>query len=167
MDGKEENLYTDGNSFLGLHSHPDCDGKPPDKAVTSLMAKKTTHTNQENSALLSFNVDIKFWTYCIVTLEAQNPLLLISIIIVIETSFITWLKSQRHILILKYKNCSKPPWSSEIILKNITLRNYGSAFSVSKLKMAHGEKHWKVLSTGEKISRLPDPLNFTSRRDSK
>ena len=67
------------NSFLGLHSHHDCDGKPPEKAVTSLMAKKTTHTNQENSALLIFHVDIKFWTNCIVTLEAQNPLLLISI----------------------------------------------------------------------------------------
>ena len=33
------------------------------------MAKNTAHTNQENSALLSFNVDIKFWTYGIVTLE--------------------------------------------------------------------------------------------------
>ena len=69
MDGKEESLCTDGNSFLGLHSHYVYNGKPPDKAVTFLMAKNTAHTNQENSALLSFNVDIKFWTYGIVTLE--------------------------------------------------------------------------------------------------
>ena len=34
------------------------------------MTKNTTHTNQENSALLSFNFDVKFWTYGIVTLEA-------------------------------------------------------------------------------------------------
>ena len=69
MDGKEESLCTDGNSFLGLHSHYVYNGKPPDKAVTFLMAKNTTHTNQENSAILGFNVDIKFWTYGIVTLE--------------------------------------------------------------------------------------------------
>ena len=79
MDGKEESLGTDGNSFLGLHGHHVCSGEPPDKAVTFLMAKNTTHTNQENSALLSFNVDVKFWTYCIITLDASNPLLLISI----------------------------------------------------------------------------------------
>ena len=60
MDGKEESLCTDGNSFLGLHSHYVYNGKPPDKAVTFLMAKNTTNTNQENSAILSFNVDIKF-----------------------------------------------------------------------------------------------------------
>ena len=69
MDGKEESLCTDGNSFLGLHSHYVYNGKPPDKAVTFLMAKNTAHTNQENSAIISFNVDIKFWTYSIVTLE--------------------------------------------------------------------------------------------------
>ena len=69
MDGKEESLCTDGNSFLGLHSHYVYNGKPPDKAVTFLMAKNTAHTNQENSAILGFDVDIKFWTYGIVTLE--------------------------------------------------------------------------------------------------
>ena len=69
MDGKEESLCTDGNSFLGLHSHYVYNGKPPDKAVTFLMAKNTAHTNQENSAILGCNVDIKFWTYGIVTLE--------------------------------------------------------------------------------------------------
>ena len=52
----EESSCTGGNSFSGLHSHHDCDGNPPEKAVTSLMAKKTIHTNQENSALLSFNI---------------------------------------------------------------------------------------------------------------
>ena len=60
MDGKGESLCTDGNSFPGLHSHHVCSGKPPDKTVAFLMAKKTTHTNQENSALLSFNFDLKF-----------------------------------------------------------------------------------------------------------
>ena len=59
MGGKEETLGTDGNSFLGLHSHHVCNGKPPNKAVTFLMAKNTIHTNQENSAILSFNFDVK------------------------------------------------------------------------------------------------------------
>ena len=66
MDGKEESLCTDGNSLLSLHSHHVCNGKPPDKAVTFLMAKKTTHTNYcKNIALLSFNVDVKLWTYMV------------------------------------------------------------------------------------------------------
>ena len=47
-----------------------CNGKPPDKVVTFLMAKKSTYTTHENSALLSFSVDVKFGTYGIVTLEA-------------------------------------------------------------------------------------------------
>ena len=59
MDGKEESLGTDSNSFLGFHSHHICNGQ----------AKKTTHTNQDYSALLSFNVDVIFWTYGIVTLK--------------------------------------------------------------------------------------------------
>ena len=70
MDGKEESLGTDSNSFLGFHSHHICNGKPPDKAGTFLMVKKTTHTNQDYRALLSFNVDVIFWTYGIVTLKA-------------------------------------------------------------------------------------------------
>ena len=70
MDGKEESLGTDGNSFLGLHSHYVCSGEPPEKAVTFLMAKNTTHTCQENIAPLSFNFDVIFWMYGIVTLEA-------------------------------------------------------------------------------------------------
>ena len=53
--------------FSGHHV---CNGKPPDKAVTFLMAKKRTYTNHENSALLSFSDDVKFWMYGIVTLEA-------------------------------------------------------------------------------------------------
>ena len=79
MDSKEESLGTDGNSLLGLHSYNVCNWKSPDKAETFLMAKKTTRTNQENGALLSFNVDVKFWTCGIATPEAYNPLLLISI----------------------------------------------------------------------------------------
>ena len=59
MEGKKESLCTDGNSLLGLHSHYVCYVKPPDKEVTFLMAKKTTHTNQKNIVLLSFNVDVK------------------------------------------------------------------------------------------------------------
>ena len=39
------------------------------KAATFLIAKNTTHINQENSALLSFNVDVKFGTCGIVTLD--------------------------------------------------------------------------------------------------
>ena len=60
MDGKVESLVTDGNSFLGFHSHHVCIGKPPNKTGTFLMAKKTTNTNQDYSALLSFNVDVTF-----------------------------------------------------------------------------------------------------------
>ena len=33
MDGKEDSLCTDGNSFPGLHSLYVCNEKPPDKAV--------------------------------------------------------------------------------------------------------------------------------------
>ena len=55
MDGKEESLCTDGNSFLGLHSHYVYNGKPPDKAVTFLMAKNTAHTNQE---IVQFSVSM-------------------------------------------------------------------------------------------------------------
>ena len=29
--GRELRLITDGNSFLGLHSHHVCNGKPPEK----------------------------------------------------------------------------------------------------------------------------------------
>ena len=64
--------------------------KPPDKAVAFLMAKKTTHTNQENSALLSFNFDLKFlivW-YCY-TRSINSFALDFYRIIVIQTSFIT------------------------------------------------------------------------------
>ena len=49
-----------GNSFLGLHSLHVYNGKPSDKAVTFLTAKNTAHTNQENSAPLSFNFDVIF-----------------------------------------------------------------------------------------------------------
>ena len=56
-----------------MESHHVCNGKSPDKAVTLLMAKKTTHTNKENNALLSDNFDVKFWTYGIVTHEASTP----------------------------------------------------------------------------------------------
>ena len=38
IDGKEESWCTNGNSFLGLHNHHFCNGKPPEKAVTFLMA---------------------------------------------------------------------------------------------------------------------------------
>ena len=55
MDGEEESLWTGRYYYLGLHSHHVCNGKPPDKVVTFLMAKKTTHPNRENSAILSFN----------------------------------------------------------------------------------------------------------------
>ena len=37
MDGKEESLGTDGNSFLGLHGHHVCNGEPPGKVGTFLV----------------------------------------------------------------------------------------------------------------------------------
>ena len=52
MDSKEESLCTDGNSSLAIMFV--C------KALTFLMAKKRIYTNNENSALLSFSVDVKF-----------------------------------------------------------------------------------------------------------
>ena len=55
-----KSLCTDGNSFLGLHGDHVRNGKPPDEAVTFLMAKNTTHTSQENSALLIFSFDVIF-----------------------------------------------------------------------------------------------------------
>ena len=55
---KEECLCTDGNSSLVLHSNHVCNGKPPDEAETFLLAKNTTHTNQENSVLITFDFDV-------------------------------------------------------------------------------------------------------------
>ena len=68
-------------------------------------------------------------------------------ITVIETSFITGLKSQQHILIFKYKNCWNTPWSSAIIWTNISFRNKGRRFRFLsyKLKLARGKKHYKIL----------------------
>ena len=37
MDAKEESLCTGDNSFLGLHSHHVCNGRPSDKVVSFLM----------------------------------------------------------------------------------------------------------------------------------
>ena len=59
MYGKEESSCTGENSFVGLLSHHICNRKPSDKAGTFLMAQKTTHTNQEKSALPCFNFDVK------------------------------------------------------------------------------------------------------------
>ena len=70
VNSSSQEWVMDGNSFLGLHSHHVSKGKAPDKARIFLMARKTIRTNQENGALLSFNVDVKFWTYSIVTLKA-------------------------------------------------------------------------------------------------
>ena len=64
-----------------------------------------------------------------------------------------WLKSQHHILILKYKKCWKPSWSSEIILTNITFRTKGRRLRTSKLRMGHGRIHCKILLYGR--------INFT------
>ena len=57
MDGKDREFMYRWQLFSGHHV---CNGKPPDKAVTFLMAKKRTYTNHENSALLSFSDDVKF-----------------------------------------------------------------------------------------------------------
>ena len=103
MDGKEDSLCTDGNSFSGLHSHHVCNEKPPDKAGAFSWLRRN-HTNQENREFLSFNFLVIFWAYGIVTLEALKSFAFDFYgIIVIQTSFITWLKSQHHIEILKYR----------------------------------------------------------------
>ena len=61
-DGWEERefMYRWQLSSGQLHSYHVCNGKPTNKAVNFLMAKKTTHTNQKSIVLLSFNVDVKF-----------------------------------------------------------------------------------------------------------
>ena len=120
MDGKKESLGTDGNSFLGLNGHHVCNGEPPGKAGTFLMVwrrlkliKKIVHFSVSELMLnsdhmVSLHLNIKSFA-----LDFYR-------ITVIQISFITILKSQQHILNLKYKNCWKPSWSSEIILTNIT-----------------------------------------------
>ena len=143
-------MIPDGNSFLGLYSHHICNGKPPDKATWHLMAMETTHTNQENSALLSFSVDVKFWSYGIFTLEAKKSFVLdFHHTIVIQTSIITRLKSQHHILILKYKNC----WSHLCVWKTFwrTSRSKikGRRFRFLSLKWHMVKKHCKILCMGE------------------
>ena len=61
MDGKEESLGTDGNSFLGLHGNHVCNGSRATwQSRNFSYGLKTTQTNQENSAPLSFRVDVKF-----------------------------------------------------------------------------------------------------------
>ena len=73
MDGKEESLGTDGNSFLGLFSHHVCNGEPPNFS----RGLKTTQTNQENSALLSLTSNSDRMVF--LHLKHKNPSLLISI----------------------------------------------------------------------------------------
>ena len=58
MDGKEESLCTVATLF-GFCNYV-CNGKPPDKAGTFLMANKINHTNEENIALRTFNVDVLY-----------------------------------------------------------------------------------------------------------
>ena len=62
IEHSEHSTYRDPTyaSFQGLHDHHVCNGKPPDKAVAFFVAENTTHTNQEKSALLSFNFDAEF-----------------------------------------------------------------------------------------------------------
>ena len=50
-------MVSDGNSFLGLHSHHVCNGKPPDKAVAFLMAKKIKLSLIKNN-IMHFSVSI-------------------------------------------------------------------------------------------------------------
>ena len=57
MNGKGESLKYKWQLFSDHHVS---DGRPPDKAVPFLMAKKRTRTNHENGALLSFSIDVKF-----------------------------------------------------------------------------------------------------------
>ena len=164
MDGKEESLGTDGNSFLGLFRHHVCNGAPPDKAVTFLMAMNTTHTNQENSALLSFNSDVKFWTYGIVTFEALKFFALdLYRIIVIQTSFITWLKSQ-IISNFEIQKLLKDTLEFGNHLDEHHVRNKGRRFRCLSLKW-HMVKN--TVKSFVRENNLPDLWNFTSRRKSK
>ena len=79
MDGKEESLGTDGNSFLGLHGHHIRNGEPPSKAGTFLavwrrlkLIKKIVHFSV--SQLMS-NSDRMVFLH----LKHKDPLLLGSI----------------------------------------------------------------------------------------
>ena len=133
MDGKEGSLCTNGNSFLSLHNYHVCNGKPPDKAVTFLMPKNTT--NQENSSLLSFHVDVKFWSYGIVTLALKHKILCSWFLS--HNSYTDFIYHVIEILtscLWNTKSFWKPPWSSEIIWTNITLRNKGRRFRCLSLK---------------------------------
>ena len=56
--------------FSGHHV---CNGKPPDKAVTFLMAKKRTYTNHENSALLSSVMMLN--SECMVLLHLKHKII--------------------------------------------------------------------------------------------
>ena len=58
MDGKEESL--------GLYGHHVCNGEPPDKAETFLVVWRRLTLIKK---IVHFSVDVKFWSYGIVTLE--------------------------------------------------------------------------------------------------
>ena len=97
MDGKEENLCTDSYSFLGLHSHHVCIGKPSDKAVIFswlrrrlTLIKKIVHFS---ISMLMLNSDRMVLLH-LIALDFYRT-------IVIQTSFITRSKSQHHVEIFK------------------------------------------------------------------
>ena len=74
------------------------------------------------------------------------------------------IKIPTRYLNFEYKNCWKPPWSSEIILTKIAFRNKGSAFSMSKLKMAHGKKILSNPLYGRIIFTLTWPVKLYQQK---
>ena len=92
-------------------------------------------------------------------LKHKNPSLLISIASQLFRLHLSRDWNPKSYLILKYKNCWKTPWSSEIILTNTTFRNKGPAFSVSKPKLARKNKFHtyltrKTLPAEERVSKF-------------
>ena len=138
-----------------LHSHHVCNGKPTNKAVTFLMAKKTTHTNQKNIVLLSFNVlHLKHKILRSWFLSHHSYSDLIYHTIEIPTTY------------LNFRN-TKAVENHLGVRKSFDGNHVRSAFSMWKLKMAHGKKILSNPLYGRITSHSPDPWNFTSRRKSK
>ena len=126
-------------------------GKPPDKVVAFLMAKKTTHTTQENRAVPSFNFDVnsermvllhlKHETYCSWFLPHYSYSDLIYHVIEIPTSYRPYRNFEIQKLfeaILEFGNHFS---EHHFQRKMVTV-------SVSKL-IALDQKHHKILWTKE------------------
>ena len=177
MDSKGESLRTDGNSFLGLNGHHVCNGEPPGRAGTFLVVwrrltliKKIVHFSVSMLMFWTSEIEISFWnSERMVLLHLKHKILcswflshhsysdLIYHTIEIPTTYLNF----------EIQKLLKATFEFRNHLTKITFRNKGSAFSMSKLKMAHGKKILSNPLYGRITSHLPDPWNFTSRRKSK